>query len=53
MLGREVAMLVNEDLKAGVLHQATFDASKLSTGIYIYRLQAGNNVQVKKLTLIK
>jgi hypothetical protein len=53
LLGREVAMLVNQDLKAGALHNVTFDASRLSTGIYIYRLQAGNNVQVKKLMLIK
>jgi hypothetical protein len=53
LLGREVAMLVNKDLKAGVLHQVTFDASRLSTGIYIYRLQSGNNVLVKKLMIIK
>jgi hypothetical protein len=53
MLGREVATLVNEELKAGAIHHVTFDASRLSTGIYIYQLQSGNNVQMKKLMLIK
>jgi hypothetical protein len=53
MLGREVGTLVNKELKAGVLHQVTFDASRLSAGMYLYRLQAGNNVQVKKLILLK
>lgn len=61
MLGREVATLVNGELKSGVLHQATFDASKLSSGIYFSRLEyspavslAGNGKQLmKKLILVK
>jgi hypothetical protein len=53
MLGREVETLVNAGLKAGILHRAMFDASKLSTGMYLYRLQSGNSVQVKKLMILK
>jgi hypothetical protein len=44
---------LNQDLEAGAIHNVTFDASRLSTGVYIYRLQAGTNVQVKKLVLLK
>jgi hypothetical protein len=53
ILGREVVILIDSQLKAGAAHQVTFDASRLSAGIYLYRLQAGNNVQVKKLVLLK
>jgi hypothetical protein len=53
MLGKEVATLVNENLKAGILHQATFDASRLSTGVYFYRLLSGTHSQVRTLMLIK
>jgi hypothetical protein len=53
MLGREVALLVNAELKAGILHQATFDASKYSSGLYFYRLDCGKNSIVKKLVLMK
>lgn len=53
ILGRDVATLVNKQLPAGKQHQVTFDASKLSTGMYFYRLQSGENVQVKKLMIIK
>ena len=53
MLGQEVATLVNEDLKAGEYHHATFNASRLASGIYFMRLQSGSQVQLKKLSLIK
>ena len=52
MLGRRVALLVNETRQAGT-HQAVFDASALSSGVYIYRLQAGGLVQTRKMLLIK
>jgi hypothetical protein len=52
MLGREVAVLVDEERPAGQ-HAVKFDAGRLSSGVYIYRLQAGNFVQTKKLTLMK
>jgi hypothetical protein len=53
VLGREVATLVDAQLNAGELHRATFDASRLSTGIYYYRLETEKNVLVKKLMLVK
>jgi hypothetical protein len=53
VLGREVALLVNGPLRAGVLHQVQFDASKLPSGIYFSRLESSGNNQVKKLVLLK
>jgi hypothetical protein len=52
ILGREVATLVDGELEGGS-HQATFDASKISSGIYFYRLQAERFVSVKKMLLLK
>ena len=58
VLGKEVATLVNGELKAGVTHKAVFEASKLSSGIYFSRLEFsasdGSGKQLmKKLLLIK
>jgi len=53
ILGREVATLVDADLKTGVVHRAIFDASRLSSGLYFYRLETEKNAQVKKLMLLK
>jgi hypothetical protein len=52
LIGREVATLVNEVKEAGY-YSATFNASKLSSGIYFSRLQSGDKVQMKKMMLIK
>ncbi len=52
-IGREVATLVNENLEAGVYHQRVFDASKVSSGIYLARLQNGNSIHIKKMMLMK
>ncbi len=52
MLGNEIATLVNEKKPAGV-YEINFDASKLSSGIYLYKLQAGSFVQTKKMMLLK
>jgi hypothetical protein len=53
MLGREVATLVDKDMSAGK-HTVTFDASNLATGVYIYRIVAGNEfTAVKKMVLIR
>jgi hypothetical protein len=52
VLGREVVTLVNEPKAAGN-YTATFDASKFSSGIYFYRLQAGSFIQTKKMVLVK
>ncbi len=52
VLGREVMTLVNENMKAGS-HTINFDASRLSNGVYIYKITAGNNSDVKKMLLLK
>jgi hypothetical protein len=52
MLGQEVAVLVNESLKPGY-KEIKFDASKLSSGTYIYRIEAGGFTEVKKMVLMK
>lgn len=52
MLGRNVASLVNER-KAPGRYTVRFDAGNLSSGTYIYRIEAGSFVQTKKLMLIK
>src|SRR5690606_33584402 len=50
VLGREVAVLVDARQEAGV-HRATFDASGLAAGTYVYRLVVGSDVQTGRLTL--
>lgn len=52
VLGREVETLVHEEKSPGV-YEINFDASKLASGLYIYRLVAGDFVSVKKMTLLK
>ena len=52
VLGREVAMIVNEQLRTGV-YEADFDASMLSSGIYYYRISAGDYSEVKKMVVVK
>ncbi len=50
--GRKVAELVDGWRNAGV-HEATFDASDLASGIYIYRIEAGDFSAVRKMVLVK
>ena len=52
ILGREVAVLVNEHQKPGY-YKINFDASSLSSGIYFYRISAGKFVSVKKMILLR
>ena len=52
MLGEQVAALINEVKEAG-FYDVQFDASNFSTGVYIFRLTAGDFVQTKKMTLMK
>jgi len=52
VLGKQVANLVNEIQNAG-MHSVQFNAGSLPSGIYFYTLRAGNNMQTKKLLLLK
>jgi hypothetical protein len=52
VLGREVSVLVNERKDPGV-HEFKFDGLNLASGVYLYRLIAGNFVQTRKLVVVK
>lgn len=52
LLGREVATLVNEQKPPGT-YQVKFDASKLSSGVYLYQLRAGAKVETKRMVLMR
>ena len=52
LLGQEVARLVNEVQRAGY-HKVKWNASNFSSGIYFYRLQAGDFTQTRKMVLLK
>jgi hypothetical protein len=51
-LGQQVATLVEGEMEAGY-HEVVFDASGLASGVYLYRLRAGDFVQTKILLLLK
>jgi hypothetical protein len=52
ILGKEVETLVNEQLQPGT-YEVKFDGSKLSSGVYFYKLVAGDFLDTKKLILLK
>jgi len=52
ILGREVEVLINEEQVSGY-YKVNFNAGKLASGIYFYRLKAGDFVETKKMLLIK
>ena len=52
VLGQKVKTLINENRSAG-WHTVTLNASDLSSGVYVYRIQAGGVVQTRKLMLVK
>ena len=52
VLGQSVARLVDEHMVPGT-YRMTFDASKLSSGVYLYRLKADDFVQTRKMVLMK
>jgi len=53
ILGQEVMTLINNQSQTSGLHEVTFDASSLPSGIYLYRLQSENFVDAKKMILLK
>jgi hypothetical protein len=52
MLGKEIATLVDEDKEPGG-YSVNFDASGLPSGVYFYRIRAGEFNQTKKMVLMK
>ena len=50
--GREIAKLVNEVKQAG-FYTASFNGSNFASGVYFYRIQSGDFIQVKRMVLIK
>jgi len=53
LLGQEIISLVNNEFMTAGSYSYKFDASTLASGTYIYRLEAGDFVQTKKMTLTK
>lgn len=52
ILGRKVETLLNEKRQAGH-HQISWNAENLSSGVYFYRLQAGDYIEAMRMTLLK
>jgi hypothetical protein len=52
ILGQSVARLIDEERVAGT-YRTTFDATQLSSGVYLYQLKAGEFVKTRKMVLVK
>jgi hypothetical protein len=53
LLGKEVMTLIDNDVMSAGSYNVTFDASRLASGSYYYRLKVGDNVLSKKMVLLK
>jgi hypothetical protein len=51
-VGQRVAVLIDSDISAG-RHSVTFDASDLASGLYLYRIQAGDFREARRMVLVK
>ena len=52
LLGKEVSTLINEQLQPGS-YSVDWDASNFPSGVYFYKLEAGDYSESKKMVLIK
>jgi hypothetical protein len=52
LLGREIKTLVNEELEPG-MYEVDFSGANLPSGIYFYRLTAGDYIETKTMVLVK
>ena len=52
LLGEKVASVISKQLQQGKYRYA-WDASNLASGVYLYRLQAGNDVETRKMVLMR
>ncbi len=53
LLGQRVAMLINGENRAAGRYESTFNASNLASGVYFYRLTAGEKVATMKMMLVR
>jgi hypothetical protein len=53
ILGREIAVLLNNEIRDRGKYEISFDATDLPSGIYFYKLQAGGFMEMRKMNLIK
>lgn len=52
LLGREIATLLNEERAAGT-HRVSFDAGRLPSGVYFYKLESAGKVAIQKMVLAR
>ena len=52
ILGQKITTLVNSEMQRGI-YQKDFNGSRYASGVYIYRLQAGNYVSSRKLLAVE
>ncbi len=52
LLGEKVADLVNANVNEGT-YEVTFDAAHFASGIYLYRMESGDFVSIKKMMILK
>lgn len=52
ILGKEITILINEKKSPGI-YEVTFDGGNIASGVYFYKIQAGDFIQVKKMVLLK
>jgi hypothetical protein len=53
ILGQEVAVLINNEMKTAGNYDVSFNAKGLTSGIYFYRLTTGSFVETKKMILLR
>jgi|AntRauTorckE6833_2_1112554.scaffolds.fasta_scaffold00275_10 hypothetical protein len=53
IMGRKINVLIDNEVYGAGIHNVTFDASALSSGVYLYRMSTPNFKQTRKLNLIK
>ena len=52
-MGREVAVLVNNEFKNAGRYELNWNAGNYASGVYIYRMEAGDYINTKKMVLLK
>ena len=52
ILGEEVKIILNENSEAGI-HTVNLDSEELNSGVYFYKIETNNFVEVKKMCVLK